>query len=118
MIESALIIAIVIAVALITDVAILILIKILPKYRPTEVKLQRFEAGNIPIGIPKWTLPMQYLGFVIIFMCFEPIIVLLLLISALPIFEGYFITLIALILLLPALYVGYNYSLEIANLRR
>ncbi len=118
MIESALVIAVIVAVALITDLAILILIKILPKYRPTEVKLQRFEAGNIPIGIPKWTLPMQYLGFVIIFMCFEPVIVLLLLISALPLLESYLLTLIAFILLLPALYVGFNHSLEIAGFRR
>jgi len=118
MIESALVVAIIIAVALITDIAVLILIRILPRYRPTEVKLQRFEAGNIPIGIPKWTLPMQYLGFVIIFMCFEPIIVLLLLTSAIPLVESYLLTLIALILLLPALYVGFNYSLEVAGLRR
>ncbi|MCC6027270.1 MAG: NADH-quinone oxidoreductase subunit A [Archaeoglobi archaeon] len=118
MIESALVIAVIVAVALITDLAILILIKILPKYRPTEVKLQRFEAGNIPVGIPKWTLPMQYLGFVIIFMCFEPVVVLLLLISALPLLESYLLTLIAFVLLLPALYVGFNYSLEIAGFRR
>ncbi|MEM1578311.1 MAG: NADH-quinone oxidoreductase subunit A [Archaeoglobaceae archaeon] len=118
MIEGALVIAVVVAVALITDIAVLILIKILPKYRPTEVKLQRFEAGNIPIGIPKWTLPMQYLGFVIIFMCFEPVIVLLLLLSSLPLLESYILTMIALILLLPALYVGYSYSVEIAGLRR
>lgn len=118
MIESALIIAIVVAVAIITDVAVLVLIKILPRYRPTPVKLQRFEAGNIPIGIPKWTLPMQYLGFVVIFMTFEPVIVLLLLISALPSLESYLITLIAFLLLLPALFVGYRYSLEVAGLRR
>ncbi|MEM4472044.1 MAG: NADH-quinone oxidoreductase subunit A [Archaeoglobaceae archaeon] len=118
MIESALVIAIIVAVALITDAIILILIKVLPKYRPTEVKVSRFEAGNIPIGIPKWTLPMQYLGFVVIFMCFEPVIVLILLISTLPLFESYLLTLIAFLLLLPALYVGYNYSLEIARLRR
>ncbi|MFN3384334.1 MAG: NADH-quinone oxidoreductase subunit A [Archaeoglobaceae archaeon] len=118
MIENALIIAIVVAVAIITDVAVLILIRVLPRYRPTEMKLQRFEAGNVPIAIPKWTLPMQYLGFVIIFMTFEPVIVLLLLISALPTLESYLITLIAFILLLPTLFVGYRYSLEVAGLRR
>ncbi len=117
LVENALIIGIVVAIALITDVAILILAKLLPRYRPTEVKMQRFEAGNPPVGIPKWVLPMQYLGFMILFMAAEPIIVLLLLFAAFPTLDVYAITLIAFVLLLPAIYVGYNYSLEIAKLR-
>jgi len=116
-IENALIIGIVVAVALITDVAILVLAKLLPRYRPTEVKIQRFEAGNPPLGVPKWTLPMQYLGFMLLFMAAEPIIVILFLFSAFPTLDVYALTIIAFVLLLPAIYVGYSYSLDIAKLR-
>ncbi|MDK2795665.1 MAG: hypothetical protein PWQ22_968 [Archaeoglobaceae archaeon] len=118
MIENLLVLILVVAVALITDVAVLILIKILPKYRMTPVKVQRFEAGNIPIGHPKWVLPMQYLGFVIIFLALEPVFVLILLLSAVPTADVYAFTLIALALFIPALYAGFNYSLDIAGLKR
>lgn len=117
MIENILVIILIVAVALITDLAIVVLVRVIPKYRPTEVKLQRFEAGNIPIGHPKWVLPMQYLGFVVMFLALEPVFVLLLLLSAFPSADVYAFTLIALALLLPALYVGYNYSLDAAGLR-
>jgi len=118
MIENALIVIILIAVALLTDVVILILAKIFPRYRPTDAKLSRFEAGNPPIGRPKWVLPMQYLGFMLMFMAAEPILVMLLLFSAFPKLDVYGITLIAFVLLLPAIYVAYQVSLEIAELRR
>ena len=118
LISNAIIIFIVIAIALITDAAILILAKILPRYRPTNIKMQRFEAGNPPVGIPKWVLPMQYLGFILLFMAAEPIVVLLLLFSAHPTIDVYALTLIGFVFLLPAVYVGYNYALEIAKLKR
>ncbi|MCS7144592.1 MAG: NADH-quinone oxidoreductase subunit A [Archaeoglobaceae archaeon] len=118
MIENILVLILIVAIALITDLAILILVKILPKYRLTEVKIQRFEAGNIPIGHPKWVLPMQYLGFVVMFLALEPVFVLILLLSAMPSDDVYAFTIIALALLLPALYAGYNYSLEVAGLKR
>jgi NADH-quinone oxidoreductase subunit A len=118
MIENALIVIILIAVCIVTDVAILVLAKIFPKYRPTEIKHQRFEAGNPPLGVPKWVLPMQYVGFMLMFMAAEPILVLLLLFSAFPRLDVYAITLIAFILLLPAVYAGYQYTLEIAKLNR
>jgi len=114
MIENALVVIILIAICLLTDVAILILARIFPKYRPTVEKVQRFEAGNPPVGLQKWTLPMQYLGFMLMFMAAEPILVIILLISAIP---NYVLTLIAFILLLPAIYVAYKYSEEIARIR-
>ncbi len=117
LIENALIIGIVVAIALITDAAILILAKLLPRYRPTNVKMQRFEAGNPPVGTPKWALPMQYLGFMMMFMAAEPIIVMILLFSAFPTIDVLALTLLAFVLLLPAVYVAYNYSLDIAKLR-
>ncbi len=115
-VSHAIIVLLVIGVAIATDVIILLLAKIFPKYRPTEVKLQRFEAGNPPIGTPKWVLPMQYIGFMILFMAAEPIIVLLLLLSAKPSIDVYAATVIAFILLLPAIYVAYNSALEIAGI--
>ncbi len=117
MIENALVVILLIAICLITDAIILILTRIFPRYRPTVPKIQRFEAGNPPVGIPKWTLPMQYLGFMLMFMAAEPILVIILLISATPKFEAHLITLIAFILLLPAIYVAYRYAEEIAKLR-
>ena len=116
-VENTLIVVIVVAVALITDVAVLILAKILPRYRPTDIKMSRFEAGNPPLGHQKWTLPMQYIGFMIMFMAFEPILVLLLLFSSTPNLDIFALTILAFLLILPALYVAYNYSLEIAKLR-
>ncbi|MET1124886.1 MAG: NADH-quinone oxidoreductase subunit A [Archaeoglobaceae archaeon] len=115
--EGALIVIIVIAVALLTDVAVLVLAKILPRYRPTPVKLSRFEAGNPPLGLQKWKLPMQYVGFMMLFMAAEPIVALLILLAAFPSLDVYALTIAALIMFLPVAYVGYNYSLEIAKLR-
>ncbi len=117
MIENALVVIILIVICLITDVAILILARIFPRYRPTIEKVQRFEAGNPPVGLQKWTLPMQYLGFMLMFMAAEPILVIILLISAISMLETYVLTLIAFILLLPTIYVAYKYSEEIARLR-
>ncbi len=118
MIENLLVLILIVAVALVTDLAVLLLLKYLPKYRPSAVKVQRFEAGNIPIGYPKWVLPMQYLGFVVLFLALEPVFVLILLLSALGSEDVYAFTFIALVLLLPGLYAGYSYSLEVAGLRR
>jgi NADH:ubiquinone oxidoreductase subunit 3 (subunit A) len=118
MIENFMVLVLIVAVALITDLAVLILIKILPRYRITAVKVQRFEAGNIPLGRPKWVFPVQYFGFVVLFLALEPVFVLILLLSAVASADVYAFTLIALIMLLPALYVGYSYSLDIAGIRR
>jgi NADH-quinone oxidoreductase subunit A len=118
LVENALIVLIVIGVAIATDIIIVLLAKIFPKYRPTEVKLSRFEAGNPPVGTPKWVLPMQYIGFMLMFMVAEPIVVLLLLLAATPTLDVMALTLIAFILLLPSLYVAYNYSLHIAGFKK
>ena len=118
LVENALIVLIVIGVAILTDIVIVLLAKIFPKYRPTEVKLQRFEAGNPPVGTPKWVLPMQYIGFMLMFMVAEPIVVLLLLLAATPTLDVMALTTIAFTLLLPSLYVAYNYSLHIAGFKK
>ncbi|OYT34907.1 NADH-quinone oxidoreductase subunit A [Archaeoglobales archaeon ex4484_92] len=117
LVENTIILGVLVGIALLTDLIILILAKFLPRYRLTELKIQRFEAGNVPIGIPKWVLPMQYIGFMLLFMGVEPIIVVLFLIVAFKTLDIYFITLVSFLILVPAIYVGYKYSLEIAELR-
>ncbi len=117
LVENAIILGVLVGIALLTDLIILILAKFLPRYRLTELKIQRFEAGNVPIGVPKWVLPMQYIGFMLLFMGVEPIIVVLFLIVAFKTLDVYFITLVSFLILVPAIYVGYKYSLEIAELR-
>jgi len=117
-IESALIVGILIGVCIIMDVAILGLAKVLPQKNPTPVKIQRFEAGNPPIGVPKFVMPMQYMGFMVMFMALEPVLVLLLLLSAYPTPAFAYILLVSMILIVPPLYIAYNYSLDIAMIRR
>ncbi len=115
MIEAVLVIAVLILVCLLTDGALLIIMKILPRYNPTEIKMSRWEAGNIPIKYPKYTLPMQYFGFMFMFMAVEPIIVIVLLFSAYP--GPWFLALLLLsfLLLLPAIYVGYKIAMEMSE---
>jgi NADH-quinone oxidoreductase subunit A len=114
MIENALIISFVLLVCIILDIALILLSAILPRYHPSDVKQSRWEAGNLPIKYPKYTLPMQYLGFMFMFMAAEPILVILLLLAAYPAVNYYIVLLLALLLLLPAIYVGYKVSLEMA----
>ncbi len=114
MMENALIIGLVIFVCVLVDIIMLILSKILPVYHLSEVKTSRWEAGNIPIRHPKYTLPMQYFGFMFMFMAVEPILVMLLVFSAYPSVNFYLVLLLSLLLLLPALYVGYKISIEMA----
>ncbi len=116
MIENVVLIGVVLAVCVLTDVALLLLVKILPMYYPSDLKVSRWESGNLPIKHPKFTLPMQYFGFMFMFMAAEPIIVLLLLLSAYPSMEFIALMLMVLLLLLPAIYVGYKAAIEMADI--
>ena len=49
MLGEALVIALLILICLIVDGVMLIVIKILPRYKPTDVKMARWEAGNVPM---------------------------------------------------------------------
>ncbi|RLG34862.1 NADH-quinone oxidoreductase subunit A [Methanosarcinales archaeon] len=111
MIENAAVVGLLLAVCVLMDSVLLILSKIWPRYHPTEVKMSRWESGNLPIRNPKYTLPMQYFGFMFMFMAAEPILVILLLLSAYPTVHLYpVLLLLSLLLLLPAIYVGYKVS--------
>jgi NADH:ubiquinone oxidoreductase subunit 3 (subunit A) len=96
---------------------LLLLVKVLPRYNLTEIKTMRWEAGNPPMKFPKYTLHMQYFGYLFLFMAAEPIIVVLLLFSAHPSVSFTLLLLLSLLLLLPALYVGYKMALEMAEAR-
>ncbi len=117
MIEAVLIIAVLIFICVLVDGALLLLVKILPSYNLTEIKTMRWEAGNPPMKFPKYTLPMQYFGYMFLFMAAEPIIVILLLFSAYPNGSFTILLLLSLLLLLPAVYVGYKITLEMAEAR-
>jgi NADH:ubiquinone oxidoreductase subunit 3 (subunit A) len=117
MIEAVLVIGVLIAVCVLVDLILLLLVKVLPRYNLTEIKTMRWEAGNPPMKFPKYTLHMQYFGYLFLFMAAEPIIVVLLLFSAHPSVSFTLLLLLSLLLLLPALYVGYKIALEMAEAR-
>ena len=117
MIEAVLLIAVLIVVSVLIDVVLLLLVKVLPRYNLTEIKTMRWEAGNPPMKFPKFTLPMQYVGYMYLFMAVEPIVVLLLLFAAHPGMSYLLFLALTLVLLLPALYVGYKITLEMAEAR-
>jgi NADH:ubiquinone oxidoreductase subunit 3 (subunit A) len=112
MIENVLIIAVLIVVTVLIDVVLLLLVKVLPRYNLTEIKTMRWEAGNPPLEFPKYTLPMQYFGYMFLFMAAEPIVVILLLFAAHPSLSFTLLLLLSLVLLLPAVYVGYGLTRE------
>jgi len=117
MIENAFIIGVLILVCVLVDGVLLLLIRVIPRYNLTEIKTMRWEAGNPPMKFPKYTLPMQYFGYMFLFMAAEPIIVILLLFSAYPSGSFTILLLLSLLLLLPAVYVGYKITLEMAEAR-
>jgi len=113
MIENIIVVGFLLVLCVVIDVAILIIARILTMKKPTPVKIQRFEAGNPPIATPKFVLPMQYVGFLLMFLGCEPILVLFLLLSLEPL--GFLpLLLIGLVLLIPVIYASYKYAYEIA----
>jgi len=115
MIENALVVGLLFAVCIVMDIALLIISKILPMYYPSEVKQSRWESGNLPLKNQKFVLPMQYFGYMFMFMAAEPILVVLFLFSAYPRAPNFIIMLLlSLLLLVPAVYVGYQVSNEMA----
>ncbi|MCW7079110.1 MAG: hypothetical protein OCU22_08310 [Canidatus Methanoxibalbensis ujae] len=110
---NALIILLLVLICLIIDGVMLLIVKILPKYNLTEVKKSRWEAGNVPMPDYKYVLPMPYFGFMFLFMAVEPVIILYLLFISCHNFLLYL--LLSLVLVLPAVYVGYRGALEIES---
>ena len=118
MLGEALVIALLILICLIVDGVMLIVIKILPRYKPTDVKMARWEAGNVPMPDQKYVLPMQYFGFMFLFMAVEPVAVLYLLFTACEMLDFVIFLLLSLAIVLPAVFVGYKLAVEIAEAER
>jgi NADH:ubiquinone oxidoreductase subunit 3 (subunit A) len=117
MIENVLIIGVLIAVCVLVDLILLLLVKILPRYDLTEIKTMRWEAGNPPMKFPKYTLSMQYFGYMYLFMAVEPVVVLLLLFAAYQTVSFMMLLLLSLVLMVPAIYAGYTITFEMAEAR-
>ena len=115
-IDALAILIVLVVIALITDAAIMYVARRLAARNPNPSKLQRYEAGNPPVGEARYVFPVQYVGFLLMFLGMEPIIVILLILSsaavmALPIV---YIILAVLVIVLPSIYVGYKYALKMA----
>jgi NADH-quinone oxidoreductase subunit A len=103
-------------IALITDAAIIYVTRRLAAKNPNAVKLQRYEAGNPPVGEARYVFPIQYVGFLLVFLGMEPVIVILLILSSAAVVGMPIVIMILVILLiaLPSVYVGYKYALKMA----
>jgi len=112
--EVILVVILLIALCLIIDGILVLLIKVIPMKKPTTLKYERYESGNLPVTPPKYTLPMQYLGYLFMFMACEPILVLLLVLMVNPSTITVLLISIIFLVLVPSLYVSYKYTLELA----
>ncbi|MCW7075794.1 NADH-quinone oxidoreductase subunit A [Methanosarcinales archaeon] len=112
MIENAIVIGVILAVCVLTDVMILALSKILPTYHLSDLKVSRWEAGNLPVPAPKSLLPMEYLGYMFIFMAVEPVVVAILVLSAVPALNFIILLALSFVLIVPAIYVGIKSTTE------
>jgi len=115
--DNIIIIGAVILLSLVMDGAILVLAKILPRYKKSEIKVLRYEAGNIPERNPKKRIPMQYFGYMYMFMALEPVIVLLLIMAVFAGINFFMLLGVAAIAFIPAIYFGYKLTLEMAYRR-
>ena len=115
MIEAILLIGLIVLICVLVDGILLLLVKILPTYDLTEIKTMRWEAGNPPMKNPKYALPMQYFGYMFLFMAVEPVVVILFLFASCPGYNFLLILLLSLLLLLPAIYVGYKIALAMSE---
>ena len=87
--------------------------------KPTTIKLMRYEAGNPPLGQFRYVLPMQYFGYLFMFVALEPLIVLLLVLSVASstitsMTSLLILVALCLVVMIPLLYTAYRYSIEIA----
>ncbi|MDT7863893.1 MAG: NADH-quinone oxidoreductase subunit A [Vulcanisaeta sp.] len=110
------IVIVLLVIALITDAAIIYVTRRLAAKNPNAVKLQRYEAGNPPVGEARYVFPIQYVGFLLVFLGMEPVIVILLILSSAAVVGMPIVIMILVILLiaLPSVYVGYKYALKMA----
>ncbi|ARM77154.1 NADH-quinone oxidoreductase subunit A [Acidianus manzaensis] len=65
------------------------LLSLIVPHDPTPLKVSRFEAGNIPSGEGRLWFPLQYYGYLLIYVTIEPILVLLFTIASAPILHNF-----------------------------
>ncbi|MFP3207919.1 MAG: NADH-quinone oxidoreductase subunit A [Caldivirga sp.] len=68
-------------IGLVVDGLVLFIRRIIKVRLTNPVKVMRFEAGNVPVGPVRSILPMQYVGFLLMFLSVEPVTALLLTLS-------------------------------------
>jgi NADH-quinone oxidoreductase subunit A len=97
--------------------AIYLILKLILPSRYNPIKVSRFEAGNIPTGEGRLWFPLQYFGYVLVYMSLEPIIVILLIISQTPYYinNNIFLKLLIIVcsfvvLMYPVIYYGIKLS--------
>ena len=99
-------------IGLVVDGLILLIRRIIKVRVTNPVKVMRFEAGNVPVGPVRSILPMQYIGFLLMFLSVEPIVALLLALSISftgPLNIGYIMLFTAFIITYsPLIYIAYN----------
>lgn len=98
-------------IGLVVDGLVLLVRRIIKVEETSRVRFLRFEAGNIPVGPVKSTLPMQYIGYLLLFLSVEPIVALLLTLSIS--FTGFNLGYILLLIVFiatytPTIYVAYR----------
>ena len=114
-----LILTIIIIVGLLIDAILIVFVKLFVQTKPTTIKMMRYEAGNPPLGQFRYVLPMQYFGYLFMFVALEPLFALILVLSVSTFSLPYALSLLILIatcvvVLVPLLYVAYRFSIEIA----
>ncbi len=109
-----------VAVTLIVGIGVLALVVLLALLmtRGAEYpyKRERYEAGNPPSGVARRWYPIQYYGYLIIFIAFEPILALLFLLpyyATLNPVKVLTVMAATMAISLPPLYYGLSYSRRI-----
>lgn len=99
---------------LLLGLLLILVSKILRRMIISRVKIQRFEAGNPPLDLPKKKLIMQYFGFIYMTAAIEAVITVIIVLSVLEnISTLTLLALMVMIILIPATILAYRYSTKL-----
>ncbi len=99
---------------LLLGLLLILISKILRRIIISRVKIQRFEAGNPPLDLPKKKLIMQYFGFIYMTAAIEAIITIIIVLSVLEnIITLTLLVLMVIVILIPAVILAYKYSTKL-----
>jgi NADH-quinone oxidoreductase subunit A len=65
------------------------IISLMVPHNPTPLKISRFEAGNVPYGEGRLWFPLQYYGYLLMYVTIEPILILLFAIASAPLLGNF-----------------------------